>query len=329
MVFANVSQSRGPTLPIANLLAAALALALALAEVLSRSDSIDLFFVPVVHIYPRQTANRFLRKYRWVANKNEKPGNHLPYDSRELQKVREHVYYLKTTQEIHPKLMGCFDQVWTVLYDPPSKVFTKKGSCGSGKRTDVKVAGRQANTTTLTKFDRLQTDIEEILGIQRAQPDKPAIEGSRESSMLSPVLNWRHPRTLTTLTWSSGDMGRGYETVLNETLSEQERKQINVTLDKWIFVARPQPESHMWTGGTLVDYLEFLKGEIRAQRVRHGLDATHRALILFDKAGAHTSKVYARIRQQFSDEMNCELLCSDGSVQIPGGVDYIYVYEYK
>ena len=114
-------------------------------------------------------------------------------------------------------------------------------------------------------------------------------------------------------------MGRGYETIVSGTLTEHQRNDLNHRLKKHLFIAQAQESSHMWNGGTLVDYLEFLKGEVRAQRKRLNLDGTSRALIIFDRAGAHTSKVYARIRQQFSDELNCELLCADGSVQIPGG----------
>ena len=114
-------------------------------------------------------------------------------------------------------------------------------------------------------------------------------------------------------------MGRAYETIVDGALPEVQRNRLNKRLGKHLHIARAQSESHMWNGGTLVDYLEFLKGEVRAQRERLGLDATHRALIIFDRAGAHISKVYARIRKQFSEELNCELLCSDGDVQIPGG----------
>lgn len=78
----------------------------------------------------------------------------------------------------------------------------------------------------------------------------------------------------------------------------------------------------MWTSTTLGEYLEFLGTELRAQRLRHGLQATSKAMILMDKATVHSNSTFERLRDRFERSHNC-ILVHGGSFQyvpIPGGV---------
>ena len=64
----------------------------------------------------------------------------------------------------------------------------------------------------------------------------------------------------------------------------------NSHLSRWLYIAEPQPQSHIWNESSLIHYLQFLAGEIRARRAQLGLTASDRALVLMDQAGAHMSK---------------------------------------
>lgn len=79
--------------------------------------------------------------------------------------------------------------------------------------------------------------------------------------------------------------------------------------------------SHMWTASTLGDYLEFLAGELRRKRLKHGLTASARALILMDKAPQHASATFQQLRERFERSHNCILIhgASFEYVAIPGG----------
>ena len=82
---------------------------------------------------------------------------------------------------------------------------------------------------------------------------------------------------------------------------------IREELAQSIYIAPPQISTHIWDGQTFVQFLDFLGSEIRSRRTQLGLDATHKALLIIDQAGAHTAKVYKRIRDNWKATHNVEL----------------------
>ena len=82
--------------------------------------------------------------------------------------------------------------------------------------------------------------------------------------------------------------------------------------------------SHMWTSATLGEYLEFLGQELRLKRMKHGFDASSKALVLMDKATVHSNSTFERLRDRFERSHNA-LLIHGGSfeyVAVPGGVGF-------
>ena len=84
---------------------------------------------------------------------------------------------------------------------------------------------------------------------------------------------------------------------------------------------RHSGSTHYWNAATLGEYLEFLGSELRAKRMKHGLDASSKALILMDKATGHQSSTFEKLRDRFQRAHNCILLhgASYQYVAIPGG----------
>ena len=91
--------------------------------------------------------------------------------------------------------------------------------------------------------------------------------------------------------------------------------------------------NHMWTSATLGEYLEFLALELRAKRLKHGLSAKSKALIIMDKATVHQSATFEKLRDRFQRSHNVILIhgASFQYVAVPGGscagvVDIMLIY---
>ena len=73
----------------------------------------------------------------------------------------------------------------------------------------------------------------------------PQVSGGAAASCM--VESWRLPRSVTTLSFVDGYMGRGYITVRVGSLPEHKRSKLNRELN-----------SHVWSETTFVNYLSFL-----------------------------------------------------------------------
>lgn len=127
---------------------------------------------------------------------------------------------------------------------------------------------------------------------------EPLVQGGPASSSF--VEGWRSPRTITTLSFVDGTMGRAYLTFREGGISNAVRDQVNRKYEKYMFIADPQPTSHIWTESSLILYLDFLAQEIRLRRAQLNLSAEARALVLVDQAGAHMSKSFIKLQRKWS-----------------------------
>ena len=132
----------------------------------------------------------------------------------------------------------------------------------------------------------------------------PEIQGGIAASCT--VETWRAPRTVTSLSMIDGWLGRGYVTFKDGGIAQNVRDKVNSEYGRFIWVAPTQPTSHIWTESSLIHYLSFLADEIRLRRKQLGLDASAKALILLDQAGAHMSRSYLQLQQKWSAQHNIE-----------------------
>jgi len=91
-------------------------------------------------------------------------------------------------------------------------------------------------------------------------------------SSMSPPATWRHPRTLTTLTWRCGFLDATFVTVPEGALSNKEIKDLNQELKGICHIHCTGRKSHMWDGQTTVTFLyDFLSVALAARRSALGL----------------------------------------------------------
>lgn len=140
----------------------------------------------------------------------------------------------------------------------------------------------------------------------KEEPSQPQVQGQAAASAM--VQGWREPRTLTTLSFIDGFVARGYVTCKVNTIPRATIAKINREMERYLHIAEPQPKSHVWAEGSLIPYLDFLAGELRARRKALGLTGQHRALILMDQAGAHMSRTFETIQRKWCEENNVDTL---------------------
>ncbi|CAK9055230.1 Malate dehydrogenase 2 [Durusdinium trenchii] len=248
---------------------------------------------------------------------NEKPGAHLPFGHPALQEVRTYVSKTCKDKGICPRLVANFDQVWTTLFRPERKILQKSTPAGLKDPLVRSMAMR-----------RVRHNLQRCLGLEFTETDpgvltakeslkQPRVSGGPAAS--ATVDSWRQPRTLTTLSFIDGHLGRAYITCKAGTIAESTRKQMNKELSKYLWIAEPQEKTHIWNQASLVHYLHFLAQEFRQRRRELGVDASARGLVMMDQAGAHMSDAYTQIQKKWSEQHNIEILCGHSEIPIPGG----------
>ena len=254
---------------------------------------------------PRRRARRMCNSMGIRPRSNQKPGAHLEFGDPQLEHLRAWVKTKTFERHCHPRLVANFDQVWTTLYKPNKKPLQKTDGKSAMLTTDPLAANAYLR--------RIRHNVERMLDCdftendpateRKLEPDPPVLTGSKAST--GTVDQWRVARTLTTLSWIDGFLGKGFVTYKKGTLSEQTREWAEKNLGQWLVLGPPQLRSHVWNEATYVSYLRFLSHEVRARRVALNLDGTHRAMIILDQAGAHMSKTFAALQKKWCTENNC------------------------
>ena len=256
--------------------------------------------------YIRKKAQRLCHKFDIRYRSNEKPGLHLPFTHPSLERVRTYVSLAVKEKVIHPRLIANYDQVWSTNYRPAKRVLQKPGGARGLLRDPLSKS---------LAMRRIRHNIERCLNMDLTEEDpastsveEPSSNGLHQitggSAGVAPVDEWRLPRTVTTISFVDGHVSRAYVTLRSGTMPESTRKRINQQLDKYLFIEQQQVTSHIWNEATQIKFLDFLAKEVRTRRKMLGLDATARALVLLDQAGAHMSRKYERIQEQWSRQHN-------------------------
>ena len=75
-------------------------------------------------------------------------------------------------------------------------------------------------------------------------------------------------------------------------------------LEGWLYIGELTNRSHFWTSQTMLEYLGFLAGELRARRRDLGLSLGDRALVLCDHASQHSWAKYRKFKEEWSRQHN-------------------------
>lgn len=229
---------------------------------------------------------------------NSKPGKHLEFSHPAMSRVRTWVATKVADGEFHPRMIGNFDQVWSLLFRPSSSSLVK--------HAHVDAHAKQMS------FRKVRHCLERALGLPYSecldkddgdhQVKEPTITGFKAANVA--IEGWRIPRTLCTLSWCDGTVGRGFITCREGTISEKDRKIANDELSKWIHIGPLQPKTHIWNASTMQRYLAFLGEEIRARRRELGLEHSAKCLVICDQATQHSSGKWRSLRQAWCEQHN-------------------------
>lgn len=211
---------------------------------------------------PRRQALRLCNRFGLVQRSLEKPGAHLPFDDPQLQAVRVQIKRLVQEGSIHERLVMNFDQVWSTTFRPNKKSWMKNSNL-RGQEKDPFIRSNLLR--------RIRHNVERSLDLPLTEPDptqkeksatlaKPQVTGGEASAAM--VDGWRVPRSVTTLSFIDGYVGRSFVTLRAGTLPDNVREALNEELKDVLVIDRPQPKSHVWNNETFIRYLDHLSQEL-------------------------------------------------------------------
>ena len=175
-----------------------------------------------LHCQPRRTASRICRDCSIGLVANVKPGKHLAYGHPSMERVRQWVKFQVDSGKVSPYLCCNFDQVWSMNWRPRRRVLqTKKEGYGN------ELAKHPSLKKVRHGFERLlNLPFSELLGGEEVvDMDEPGVSGGVAANVA--VESFRLPHTLTTLSWSTGELGRGFVTARADHLPEKTRLALN------------------------------------------------------------------------------------------------------
>lgn len=138
-----------------------------------------------------------------------KQSKHLDYSHPMMESVRSFVAASSTKYNVDQRLIGNFDQVWTMNYEGPRRVLYKHQS----KRSQI-----IENVDMKPSAAKMLASIRKALSLDSVDDEPKKKEVCQPVSLnaagnLNPVENARIPRTTTTLSWADGWLGRSYVTL--------------------------------------------------------------------------------------------------------------------
>lgn len=177
---------------------------------------------------PRRQAQRLCTKCSVGLQSNLKPGKHLRYDHPAMQQVRDYVAFQVEGNHCHPALVANFDQVWSLNWRPRKRTLVRKGGEDGVDDIARSMSLRRARHCIERFLNRPLT--EKMGNNNEPVTVKPAdLQGKGTSCV--PVEGFRQPHTLTTLSWSCGQLGRGFVTCKEDFMSERLRAELNQDQD--------------------------------------------------------------------------------------------------
>lgn len=245
----------------------------------------------------------------------------MPYDHPDMKAIREWISMAISSKKIDPRLMCHFDQVWSVHFEAAKRVFFKPQD-EAGSMKDVRPASERSMLHKIRQALSLPSNEDG----RDSKKDGPAHAQLNAQSTMVPVDGSRLAKTVTTLSFADGTMGRAYITAPTTTITDKIAEEMNNKLQGTMWIARGhESKSHMWNGDTLQNYLSFLKVEIKRKRQSLGIPFESKGLVICDAATVHSTGVYDQIRARFELEANVILLhggrssLHDHGIQIVGG----------
>jgi len=250
----------------------------------------------VANQHARLATHRLFNRVGLRSHTNGAPGKHLDYEHPQVAAVRTFVERCSETHNVCKQLVCNFDQVWTTNYNHSKRVwhkpFEKEGEHPSRQKPSVQKMMKSIRQALLLEED----DWEEPGYIV-----KPVVLNAQAN--ISPVENWRFPRTTTTLSWADGDLASAWITIRDGTAPDHVVQKLNEELEGVLHIHNQDSRTHMWSSCTMLHFLEWLSVQVRVKRMKHKLTlADGKALVLCDKATVHSCEAFEHLRQRWQIE---------------------------
>ena len=193
---------------------------------------------------------------------NEKPGPHLSHDHPSLEAIRTYIKSLSHGHSVHPRLICNFDQVWSLQFRPKRSCL-QKDSALAGQRDDALKKSHYLRKIRHNLEVAMNLPVTELNPSEKQlvqAPKPPQVSGGKAATAM--VSEWRVPRTVTTLSFVDGYVGRSFVTLREGSLPDETRIRLGKELGRYLVIDQPQPKSHMWSESTFVRYLNHLSQEL-------------------------------------------------------------------
>ena len=253
------------------------------------------------------------------SHSNAVPARHLDSEHPQIQAVKAFVERCGETHGIHKRLICNFDQVWTTNYNHSKRVIHKPV-----EHVGVHKEQQRPSIQKMMKSIRQALSIEDghqqnsAAGDEAEYTPKPVILNAQAN--VTPIENWRFPRTTTTLSWSDGELATAWITVREGKVSDDVIKKLNEEMSGLLHIHAQDSKSHMWNSTTMLHFLQWLSVQLRLKRMKHKLSTKDRALVFCDKASVHACQAFYELRRQWEHE-NCAIIChgSSSEIKVPPG----------
>ena len=266
-------------------------------------------------------------KQRWGLNRyaNRKPGAHLPYNDPAMETYRNYINTASGNQGVHERLIAYWDQIWCLAFTPDTDVMWKKPS--KSKEQAAAFDGKSVTKEALRMAILRNLDPEKYQQCVDAKAQQKGwmlnLAAIDAYSGIAPPAEWRHPRTLTTLTWRDGYLDATFVTIPRGAMSATELEELNNELRGTCMILCTDRESHMWDAEMCVKFLyKFLGVCLSLRRQALGLTLSDKAMFICDRAPVHLQQAYFTLRRNFAREYNCVMFGSDphADIQVPGKI---------
>lgn len=221
---------------------------------------------------------------------------------------------------VHAQMVANFDQVWTQLYEHKTKTWFKGKEKENKFPSSTKPSMQKIASSIRSALHLEPTTDEAVAEDEASNQYKVKYVELNAQANVSPIDNWRHPRTTTTISWCDGDLSSAFITVKSGAAPEKTIDELNRQLKGSLYIHCNDSKTHMWSSTTMLYFLEHLAICIRERRMKLNLKASEsRALILMDKAAVHACTTFHNIRMRFQEEHNVLLVhgSSGDLVRIP------------
>ena len=223
---------------------------------------------------------------------------------------------------VHAQMVANFDQVWTQLYEHKTKTWFKGKEKENKFPSSTKPSMQKIASSIRSALHLEPTTDEAVAEDEASNQYKVKYVELNAQANVSPIDNWRHPRTTTTISWCDGDLSSAFITVKSGAAPEKTIDELNRQLKGSLYIHCNDSKTHMWSSTTMLYFLEHLAICIRERRMKLNLKVSEsRALILMDKAAVHACTTFHNIRMRFQEEHNVLLVhgSSGDLVRIPPG----------